>query len=168
MARPTKLTPEIADGIVLAVKTGAPLAVAAQAMGISPATFFDWMAAGEGRPSKVRGGPRYSEFSDRVRRAEAEVHLLTIGTVRTAVVGGNWKAAQAWMRMRWANHYAERTEVSGPDGGAIPLEIAGILGGMTDDDLTALRRRLAAEAGGGGAGAAEEDPDVRLDDPGEG
>jgi len=164
--RRTRLTPEVADGIVLAVKSGAPLEVAAQAMGIAPSTFWEWMARGEGRSTR-RGSPLFVEFAERVRRAEAEVHVLTVGAVRQAVQRGNWQASLAWMRLRWPKHYAERSEISGPEGAAIPVEIAGLLEGMSDEDLEHAYRRLRAASGGGGAGAAEKDPAARLEDGGE-
>lgn len=156
--RRTRLTKAVADQIVLAVRTGAPLEVAAQSQGIPPATFWEWMARGESRDKDRPESPVYADFAERVRKAEAEIHLLTIGTIRSAAVNrGSWQAAQAWLRMRWSRHYAERTEVSGPGGGAIPLEIAGVLEGMTDDDLDRLARRLRSAGAGGGGEGEEED-----------
>lgn len=141
--RPTDLTQAIAEGIVLGVRTGAPLKVAAMAQGVRPATFLEWMARGEGRDPDRPSTPLYAEFADRVRRAEAEVHMLTVATIRNAAVTrGSWDAARAWLRMRWPEDYAERTEVSGPGGEAVPLEIVGILSEMSESDLDALAARL--------------------------
>ena len=164
MGRNTKLTKAIADAVVTAVKSGAPLEVAAQAVGVPPSTFWEWMARGEGRSDRP-SSPVYADFAERIRRAEAEIHILTIGTIRTAAVQrGSWEAARAWLRMRWPKHYAERTEVSGPEGGAIPVEIAGILEGMTDADLERLAAQLrAALPPGGGEGEAETGTGVPLE-----
>ena len=148
--RGTRLTSEVAEKIVTAVRSGAPLEVAAQAVGVPPGTFWEWMARGEGRDPEREGSPLYADFAERVRRAEAEAHVLTVGTIRQAVNRGSWEAARAWLRMRWPKHYAERTEVSGPDGGAIPLEIAGVLEGLSDDDLERLARQLRAARSPGG------------------
>jgi hypothetical protein len=149
--RNTNLTPAVAEKIVTAVRSGAPLEVAAQAVGIPPGTFWEWMARGESRDPDRGNSPVYADFAEKVRRAEAEVHILTIGTIRNAAINrGSWEAARAWLRMRWPKHYAERTEVSGPEGGAVPLEIAGILEGMTDDDLDRLADRLSAALAPGG------------------
>jgi len=150
--RNTDLTPEIGEKIVTAVRSGAPLEVAAQAVGVRPSTFWEWMARGEGKdPGGRQGSPLYADFAERVRRAEAEVHILTIGTIRNAAIQRqSWEAARAWLRMRWPKHYAERTEVSGPEGGAVPLEIAGILEGLSNDDLDRIAERLRASRPGGG------------------
>lgn len=124
MARPILLTPEVEATIVRFVRSGAPLEVAAQASGISPTTFWSWMAAGEGRPSKVQPSEMLSAFSEKVRRAEAETHALVIGTIRTAAVTqGNWQAALAYARMRWSHFYAERVEVGSPDPDPLGSEI---------------------------------------------
>ena len=151
--RGTRLTEEIGEKIVTAVRSGAPLEVAAQAVGIPPGTFWEWLARGEGKDPDRPATPLYADFAERVRRAEAEAHVLTVGTIRQAVQRGSWEAARAWLRMRWPSHYAERTEVSGPDGGAVPLEIAGVLEGLSDDDLDRLARRLRSSlAPGSGEG----------------
>lgn len=159
--RSTRLTPEMAEAIVTAIRSGAPLEVAAQAVGVAPSTFWEWMARGEGKvPRGRKSTPLYAEFAERVRKAEAEVHILTIGTVRSAVLERrNWQAALSWMKLRWPKHYAERTELSGPDGRAVPLEIAGILEGMSDTDLDRLALRLRDAAGSGGVGTGEEEED---------
>jgi hypothetical protein len=160
MGRRTRLTASLEDQIVTAVRSGAPLEVAAQAVGVPPSTFWEWMARGEGRGTRP-ATRQYADFAERVRKAEAEVHVLTVGAVRQAVTRGNWQASLAWMRLRWPKHYAERSEVSGPEGRAIPLEIVGLLEGMSDEDLDAISRRLRNPGpGGGGAGEAEEDPAV--------
>jgi hypothetical protein len=162
------LTEDLTVRICQGVSTGAPLEVAAQAMGIPPGVFWEWMARGEGRDPDRPQTPLYADFAERVRRAEAECHLLLMGVVRNAAVQGHsWEASRAALKMRWAKYYAERTEVSGPEGRAIPLEITGVLEGMTDGDLDALLARLrAARTGGGGEGAEEEDPGVSMEDDG--
>lgn len=150
MGRRTRLTPEVADSIVTAVRTGAPLQVSAQAVGIPANTFWEWMARGEGVDHDRPSSPLYAEFAKRVRRAESEQHLLLVGVIRTAAVNrGNWEAARAYLKMRWSNIYAERSEVSGPGGSPIALDIAGTLEGLDDDALASLLDRLrSAETAG--------------------
>ena len=47
MARPTKLTVEVRDRIVAAIRAGNYPEAAAQAAGISPSTFYRWLGRGE-------------------------------------------------------------------------------------------------------------------------
>jgi hypothetical protein len=121
--RPTHLTDETEAKILTFIRTGVPLEVAAQAAGVTPRVFWDWMASGEGRPAKITPSERVIRFSQRVREVEAETHALVIGTIRTAAVtNGDWRAAYAYARMRWSKYYADRTEISGP--GGEPLIVA--------------------------------------------
>jgi transposase len=149
VGRPSLYNEELAKNIVLMVRTGTPLTVAAQSQGIGRSTFFDWMRRGE-----VLGEDPFVEFSDRVRRAEAESHTVLVGVVReSAVQRGNWQAAMAMLRMRWPEHYAERIEHSGPGGGPIAMEIAQALEGLKDDELASIERFLAESAARGPAPA---------------
>lgn len=132
--RVVTLTDELEAEILTAVRSGAPLEVSAQACGVSPSTFWEWMAAGEGRPSKVQPSERLRSFSEKVRAAEAKTHLLVIGTVRmAAVTNGNWQAALGYARMRWSKFYAERVEVSDP---SVPFE------GLNDHEQELLRKAI--------------------------
>lgn len=144
IGRQTRLTPEVADAIVTAVRSGAPLQVSAQAVGINPRTFWEWMARGEGKDPRGRGSTElYAQFAQKVRRAESEQHLLLVGVIRTAAVTkGNWEAARAYLKMRFTDIYAERSEISGPGGSPIALDIAGTLEGLDDDALASLLDRL--------------------------
>ena len=49
MARPTKLTPELATGIVTLIQHGVHPPIAAGAYGVDRITFYEWLARGEGR-----------------------------------------------------------------------------------------------------------------------
>ena len=142
--RNTLFTKEVADGIVLALRTGVPMKVAGSSQGISETTLYDWLAAGEGRPSRITPTPELSEFSDRVRRAKAEAHLVAVGTIRTAIIRGNWQAALAWIKLRYPQHYAERMEVTGAGGGPVAIQIAQALEALSEDELASIEAHLAA------------------------
>ena len=132
--RVVELTDALEEEILLSIRTGAPLEVSAQACGISPSTFWSWMAAGEGRPSKVLPSERLRLFSEKVRAAEAKTHLLVVGTLRTAAITqGNWQAALGYAKMRWSKFYAERIEVSE---GSDPFP------GMSDHEQVLLRKAI--------------------------
>ena len=88
MARPSKLTPEIATGIVKLLENAVHPEVAAGAYGVSLTTFYEWVRRGEGREDGDRlMDPVYIEFAQRVSEAEykAESALvgLAIGKVKT-------------------------------------------------------------------------------------
>lgn len=148
MGRPTLYTPELADKIVLAVRIGVPLEVAGQMNGIAASTFWLWM-----RKSDLGEEP-YAGFSEKVRTAEAETMGLFTGTLRGAALSGQWQAAAAYMRMRWPKHFAERTEITGANGGPVSIEISRELEGLTDDELDAIGALFAeARSGVGDPGA---------------
>ena len=98
------ITPEITAAVLAAVRVGAPLEVAAQAAGVPARTFWDWMRKGD------EAKPPYAAFSQSVRRAEAEVHVVVVGSVRQALTH-NPELALRWMRMRWWRHYLVHSRV---------------------------------------------------------
>jgi hypothetical protein len=98
------ITPEITAAVLAAVRVGAPLEVAAQAAGVSRSTFWDWMRKGDD------GKTPYAEFSESVRRAEAEVHIVVVGAIRQAI-HHNPELALRWMRMRWWRYYLDHSKV---------------------------------------------------------
>lgn len=69
------LTPEIQHTIVAYVRAGAFPHVAAQAAGISPRTYFDWMARGEDRHPTRPSTPKLRAFAQAVNQAHAEARI---------------------------------------------------------------------------------------------
>ena len=79
MARPSKLTPEVEERILSAVRAGTSIAGAAGYAGIDSSTFHRWMERGD--PSGTeRADARFRSFRRRVEqaRAEAEVRDITL------------------------------------------------------------------------------------------
>jgi len=68
------LTAERQDRLVAFIRAGAFDHVAAQAVGISPRTFREWLARGEGRGSRP-ATPKLRALADQVRAAKAESRL---------------------------------------------------------------------------------------------
>ncbi len=77
MARPTKLTPEISAKILMALKAGNYLNVAAAAAGISQATLHRW---------KQDKRPAYREFREDVDRSIAEGEVLLVASAARAAL----------------------------------------------------------------------------------
>jgi hypothetical protein len=91
------LTEEVTQTIVAYTLAGAFAQVAAQAAGISPRTFRDWMARGEHR-SRRASDAIYVEFAERIRVAQSQARA----------------AAEIWMHKErpalWLAHAARTTE----------------------------------------------------------
>lgn len=138
----------MADNVVMAVRTGAPLEVAAQSQGVSPATFWGWMRRGEGRDPQRPAIEPYVTFAERVREAEGKAHLEFVVPIRKRAVNrDDWQAAAAYLRMRWSKNYAERTEITGAEGGPLVVELAQMVSNLDDAAIERLLARLGTEAG---------------------
>ncbi len=93
VGRPDGLTEEVERKILAMVRTGADLAVAAQAAGISRSTLHRWRARGA---SEARG--RFFELDQALRRAEAEAEARLVALIARAGER-HWQAA-AWILPR--------------------------------------------------------------------
>jgi transposase len=82
--RPTKLTDEVHDKIVQAVRAGNYLETAAYYAGVHPATVHRWMKEAD-EPGAARAK---REFREAVTRARAEAEVRVIGVVQRDIMGG--------------------------------------------------------------------------------
>ena len=96
MARPTKLTSETHAAIVNAIGLGATYATAAAVSGVHYDTFNEWLKLGDSATRKSI----YSEFSEAVRKAEAECKFKATNVIIKAMAEGDWKAALEYLRRR--------------------------------------------------------------------
>ena len=87
MGRMTKLTPALQDAIVRAVSCGVPLVTAAQYVGVSQSTVFQWMQRGEGRTVRP-AHTVYVEFVEHIQKAKAEDETRRIVRLEKAARGG--------------------------------------------------------------------------------
>jgi hypothetical protein len=94
VARPTKLTPEVREAIVKAVRAGAPRSLAARAAGVSEATLHRWLAQGrdEGK------GPRH-ELVKEIEQAEAKAHMHAVACWLSAMKS-DWRACESYLARR--------------------------------------------------------------------
>ena len=116
-APPTKCTPENIETICKAVRMGCYPAIASQAAGIEPRSFYTWLKRG------MSGEEPYKTFYDAVNVAQAEAENHLVNTIKVASEK-NWIPA-AWLLERThPDRYSIKTkqELSGPDGG--PMQIA--------------------------------------------
>jgi transposase len=153
MARPTKLTPEVMERVVRAVRAGNYPEAAARAAGISPATYYRWMKEGE---KASRGIKR--EFHDAIRQAEAEVEVEIVARILKAVPE-DWRAGITFLERRHSGRWGRRQahEHTGPGGAPLRLREELFNDPETRKALNeVLRHAGRARAGGaGGAGAGQ-------------
>jgi hypothetical protein len=131
MAPPTKLTPELQDRVVAYVRAGNYVETAAAAAGVSKVSLYDWLKRG------ARGEAPYDAFADAMAQAVAMAEARDVALIGKAAET-QWQAAAWRLERKFPDRYGrrERHEVSGPDGGPIPVAV--------DADPQALHDRLAA------------------------
>ena len=144
MARPSKLSAEVRERIVTAIRAGNYADAAAQAAGISPSTYYRWMARGE----RERAGA-FRAFREAVVRAEAEAEVHAVAIVRRAMAE-DWRAAVAYLERRHAGRWRRQqtTELTGKDGGPIRTHSSSGLDltRLTDEELRQLEELTARAA----------------------
>jgi hypothetical protein len=132
MGRPLKLTPDLTDRVVKAIRAGNYAEAACQAAGIGTSTFYRWMARGGEQPASEFGA-----FRAEVLRAEAEAEVHAVAIIRRAMAD-DWRAALAYLERRHPARWRPRqqTEIvgkqTGPGDGALDLSR------LTDTELATL------------------------------
>jgi hypothetical protein len=140
--RPTSLTPARHALIVDTVRTGNYFSVACQRAGISPEVGYEWMERGKGmhddRPPyanedpyvyplghELAGDPypgRFALFAEDVIRAQADAEAHAVGVLRQAMVIGEWRAAEVWLKRRFPERWREETVVEQTGGFTVKHE----------------------------------------------
>ena len=143
--RPTKLTPEVVDKILLAIRGGNFRGVAARWAGSSDRALRRVMEEGRKHPSSEAG-----EIRRRIIEAEEAAEINCVRLVLEAAKR-DVKHAEWWLERRrphrWARQPVQRHEVSGPDGKPIETKTQIDLSKATDEELQILAA-LAARGGG--------------------
>lgn len=104
--RPTELTEDIIDTVVMALRSGAYIETAMNFVGVDRARFYDWnkkaieelKARDEALDLGKERMPKhdlYVEFHNAIKKAMAESELLMLQIITNAANSGNWMAA-AW------------------------------------------------------------------------
>ena len=128
MGQPTKLTPEVQAKIVASVRAGAYDWVAAQACGIAPHTFVNWMKWGKG------GNPTYLACFAEVSQAKADARTIA----ESAIFKDN---PFAWLR------YGPGRERPGEPGWTESKEITGA-NAEPIQFIEVVRAAIAKDSGG--------------------
>ena len=152
MPRKTSLTPEIAEAIIEILKRGNYLTTAADYVGVTPQTVYNWLKRGDElkeQPDEdlTETERMFVSFFAGVKKANAFAEVKALDTIRNASAT-NWQAA-AWMlerkhSERWGR--VQRTEITGADGGAIEInavEVSRKIEAMLDKQDRALTQEAA-------------------------
>lgn len=84
----SRITPELIEAICEDLEVAVPLKYAAEAQGLSESTVYEWLAKAKA------GNKRYTEFADRVKRAQAKA----VGILhRAALIGGKGSSGATWL-----------------------------------------------------------------------
>ena len=121
--RKTKLTPDVTEKICLAIRAGNYANVAAQMAGISESTYYYWLAEAE----KPNAKKQFLEFSESIKRAEADAEVGAVALIRQAANNGTWQAA-SWLLERkhgerWGRNDKLRQEITGANGAPVAFSI---------------------------------------------
>jgi transposase len=125
VGRPTKLTPEIQNRIVVLIRAGNYVETAAASAGIHKSTLYDWLKRGAREKQRITQNPRariskkeapFVDFSDAVEKAQAEAESRDVMLIAKAAEE-QWQAA-AWrlerkFPARWGRKLDVKQEVQG-------------------------------------------------------
>jgi hypothetical protein len=111
------LTDDVQEKICNAVSAGQTFECAASLVHIDRATLNDWRQRGQQDPNS-----RYGEFNRALEQALLASETMMVHKILS---DPDWKAAKWILKNRFPDRYRERYELSGPAGGAIPLDHTG-------------------------------------------
>lgn len=143
MARPTKLTPKVAEQICQAIRAGNYYEAAVAFAGVEYRTFRYWMERGE----KASSGIFFQFFQD-VRKAEADAEVRIVAQWQQQIPE-NWQAARDFLARRHPDRWGpkEKHELTGKGGAPIEHNINANLNSLPTEDLIALARGLSQPDG---------------------
>ena len=101
MARPTKLTPERADDLVLLLAARVPVEVAARSVNVSRRTLERWLRQPDLRARVEQARAAGPQATDALSEARAVVLILRAAQT-------DWRASAWWLERRWPERWAER------------------------------------------------------------
>ena len=110
MARPTKLTPEVEERIVRAIRAGNYPEVAARHAGVHPSTYYRWMERGALEGDASEDDP-YRHLRAEVERALADAEAAEVALIAQAARGGSWAAAAWLLERRYPDRWGRRARL---------------------------------------------------------
>jgi transposase len=119
MARPTALTKDVHDLIVDAIKLGNYQEHAANAAGITAATFYNWIDRGKRERERLsssdeKPNPKetiFLEFFEAVEKAKALAIAQNVAVIQRAAATGTWQAAAWWLERTAQKVYGRKQQL---------------------------------------------------------
>lgn len=102
--RPSKLTPDVQERLLNAIRAGVTYEVACSHAGIAYSTLRNWIVAAE----QGADDPAKLELLDALKKAEADAEVTCIARIREAATGGQWQAAAWLLERRHPERWARR------------------------------------------------------------
>jgi IS30 family transposase len=133
--RSSKLSAEIQEHIVTAIRLGNYQDHAAQSAGIGISTFYSWLERGKKERERLDAFPTetiraaekpYVEFLEAVEKAKSEAVQRNIAVIQKAAAVGSWQAAAWWLERTQTALYGRKQQVAlqGVEGGpAVQLSV---------------------------------------------
>ena len=125
--RKSKLTKQLTDDFCQALHDGLTFAGACDLVGISPATFHEWMARAEGTHAERPQAPEFVEFANAVKEARAVRDRRYVKVIEKAAEDGTWQAAAWFLERTNRKEFGrnESVEITGKDGGPVQQQVVG-------------------------------------------
>jgi hypothetical protein len=157
VGRTTELTPQVQSELLTMLTTGAYIEHACQAVGIHPATYYNWMNRGQTYKDTLESGEKlvkddkpFFEFFEAITRARARTSTRVSGLVMKAAEK-DWRAAAWWLEQSFPKEWGrKRLEVTGEDGGPVRTVAAVVnvdAGDLDPNDLDQLYSSLLRSGG---------------------
>jgi len=130
-----KLNEQLLETVKKWITEGNYVTTACQSVGISKATFYNWMGKGE----KATGG-LFRKFYEAVQEATAKAEQKYVGVITDAANKGTWYAAAWWLERRYPDRWGRRERLDVTSGGK-PIGLVDVKK-LTDDELETLEKIL--------------------------
>lgn len=132
--RPMVLSDALTRALVESFRLGCSDRLACEGAGISTSTLYDYMSRG------AAGEEPFVDFSRQITEAKTRIAKAMVGIRTKAAMGGDWRAAESWLRTHRRDECAaDKVEVTGANGGPVQIdlkaEIAAQLATTADKDL---------------------------------
>jgi len=105
--RKTKLTPELKEHFLNLLRSGNTIEACCGATGIGERTYFDWMAW-----ARIGKEP-FSQFSQSIKKAQQEAHIMMVDTLVKLAKRGSTMAAIFWLQNRFPDQWKDLRYIEG-------------------------------------------------------